>query len=83
MKHLRSLLIYNELGHGIGNLLEQDRSEARVKSTNDTLFLQKAGETTQKSVSERGLGNLLTEIEVRNRSILSKCENHWKNTQRV
>jgi hypothetical protein len=56
--YLRSLLINDELGHGVRNLLEQDRSETRVESSEDTLLLQDSAETAQQTVSESGLRDL-------------------------
>jgi hypothetical protein len=48
---LVDLLEDDELGHGVGNLLEQDRSETRVEGT-DTLVLQNLGETTNETVGK-------------------------------
>jgi hypothetical protein len=48
---LVDLLEDDELGHGVGDLLEQDGSEARVEGT-DTLVLQNLGETTNETVGK-------------------------------
>jgi hypothetical protein len=56
--YLRSLFVDNELGHGVGNLLEQDGSETRVETSEDTLLLQDSRETAQQTVSERRLRDL-------------------------
>jgi hypothetical protein len=50
------LLVHDELGHGVRNLLEQDRSESGVEGT-DTLVLEDLSETAHKTGSELGLGD--------------------------
>jgi hypothetical protein len=51
---LGNLLEDDELGHGVGDLLEADGTETSVEST-DTLVLQHLGETTDKTVGVGGL----------------------------
>lgn len=46
---LSDLLVDDELGHGVWNLLEQDGAETSVESAN-TLVLQHLGETTNETV---------------------------------
>jgi hypothetical protein len=45
------LLVHDELGHGVRNLLEEDGSESGVESS-DTLVLEDLSETAQKTGSE-------------------------------
>lgn len=47
----------DELGHGVGDLLEQDGAESRVETAEGTVLLQDTGETTDKTGGEGGLGN--------------------------
>jgi hypothetical protein len=56
--YLRSLLVDDELGHGVGDLLEQDGSETRVETSENTLLLQDSAETSQQTVGETGLRDL-------------------------
>jgi len=49
-------LVDYELGHGVGNLLEQDGSESGVEGT-DTLVLEDLSESTDESGGELGLGD--------------------------
>lgn len=51
---LSNLLVDDELGHGVGDLLEEDGSETSVEST-DTLRLEHLGETTDETVGVGGL----------------------------
>jgi hypothetical protein len=51
---LGNLLKGNELGHGIGNLLEENGAETSVEST-DTLVLEHLGEATDETVGVGGL----------------------------
>jgi hypothetical protein len=43
-----------KLGHGVRDLLEEDRAETGVKGTN-TLFTEDTSETASETVGERGL----------------------------
>jgi hypothetical protein len=56
-EYLRSKFEDDELGHGVRNLLEEDRTETRVEALDDTFFLGDLGETAQETVSETGLGD--------------------------
>lgn len=56
---LRDLLEDDELGHGVRNLLEQNRTETSIEST-DTLVLQHLAETADKTV---GIGGLRDETD--------------------
>ena len=53
---LVDLLEDTELGHGVGNLLEQDGPKARVEGTN-TLVLENLAKTADKAIGEGGLRN--------------------------
>lgn len=48
---LDNLLVDDELGHGVGDLLEEDRTETRVEST-DTLVLEDLAEAAHETASE-------------------------------
>lgn len=45
----------DELGHGVGDLLEQDGTESRVESAHDTVLLQDTSKARDKAGSEGGL----------------------------
>lgn len=51
---LRGNLVDGELGHGVGDLLEENGTETSVEGTN-TLLAEDTEETTDKTVSESGL----------------------------
>lgn len=53
---LSNLLVDDELGDGVGDLLQQDGTETGVEST-DTLGLQHLAETTDQAGSVGGLRN--------------------------
>lgn len=54
---LRDTLENDELGHGVGDLLEQDGAESRVETADKTILLQDTGETTNETSGESGLGD--------------------------
>ena len=43
------------LGHGVGNLLEKDRAESRVETSDDTFFSKDAGKARKQSSGKRWL----------------------------
>jgi len=53
---LGNFLVHDKFGHGIWDLLEQDRSEPGVESTN-TFVLQDLAEAREETRSEVGLGD--------------------------
>ena len=47
----------SELGHGVWDLLHQDRTEARVETLDEALLLQQSGGSREKTVGEAGVGD--------------------------
>ena len=54
---LREGLEDNELGHGVGDLLEEHGDEARVEALDETLLLHKAASAASEAVSVGGVGD--------------------------
>lgn len=52
-----SLALHGELGHGVGNLLHQDRTETRVEALDEALLGEELASTGDQAVGEGGLGH--------------------------